>query len=444
MRGLRLAAALAAAAALAGCGKKGPPLAPIVHVPAAVEGLAARRVGADVFLTFSPPAANVDRSTPPDVSRIEVYAATANAQPPQARFLEIATLVGTVHVAPPATPAGSRTPSARESARQGARPASTPAAIRRLKETLGPEALEPKTLAAPAAQARRRTPAAALPPAGAPAPEPPPWPQRFYMAVAFNDRGRPGPPTPVMALPLAPLPAPPEDVAVDVDAAGVTVTWAPSGGLVGFLTERALPGELAPFDEASGAAAPVAAPAPVRYNLYRELGPDPLALPGVAVAASAPDPAAPPAPLNAEPLGRLAYVDEVEFDRERCYVVRTVRGAGADAVESEPSARQCVTPVDVFPPAAPTGLSAVTSEGAISLIWEPSADADVAGYLVLRGTAPDATLAPLTAEPVPETSFTDRNVTAGTRYVYAVVAVDGRVPLPNTSAESNRVEETAR
>jgi hypothetical protein len=33
---------------------------------------------------------------------------------------------------------------------------------------------------------------------------------------------------------------------------------------------------------------------------------------------------------------------------------------------------------------------------------------------------------------------------AGTRYVYAVLAVDSRLPVPNISAESMRIEETAR
>jgi hypothetical protein len=62
----------------------------------------------------------------------------------------------------------------------------------------------------------------------------------------------------------------------------------------------------------------------------------------------------------------------------------------------------------------------------------------------LRGAPGDATLAPLNAAPVLETQFTDTTVTAGTRYVYAVVAVDSRLPVPNASAESARIEETAQ
>ncbi len=136
--------------------------------------------------------------------------------------------------------------------------------------------------------------------------------------------------------------------------------------------------------------------------------------------------------------------DALQFERERCYMVRAVRGTGADVVEGPPSPTACVKPVDVFPPAPPTGLSAVAGEGAISLIWEASASDDVARLSRLARRGRDATLLPLTPSPVVETRFVDRAVVAGTRYVYAVVAVDGRIPLPNTSEPSARVEETAR
>jgi hypothetical protein len=148
--------------------------------------------------------------------------------------------------------------------------------------------------------------------------------------------------------------------------------------------------------------------------------------------------------VTPQPIDELTFADAVEFDRERCYSVRAVRGVGPRAVEGAPTVRRCVTPVDVFAPEPPTGLSAVASEGAISLIWESSLDVDVWGYVVLRGTSADATLLPLNAAPVIETQFTDMTVVPGTRYVYAVVAVDSRLPVPNASAESARIEETAR
>jgi hypothetical protein len=61
----------------------------------------------------------------------------------------------------------------------------------------------------------------------------------------------------------------------------------------------------------------------------------------------------------------------------------------------------------------------------------------------LRGEAGSATLRPLTKTPIKETTFRDDSAKPGVRYVYAVTAIDNAKP-PNVSAESNRVEETAR
>jgi hypothetical protein len=116
---------------------------------------------------------------------------------------------------------------------------------------------------------------------------------------------------------------------------------------------------------------------------------------------------------------------------------------GNVTVESPPSPPTCVTPRDIFPPAAPQNLAAVGAEGAINLIWEPSPAADLAGYIVLRGEVPGDKLEAVTPTPIRETTFRDAAVRAGVRYVYAVVAVDNATPQ-NVSIESNRVEETAR
>ena len=99
--------------------------------------------------------------------------------------------------------------------------------------------------------------------------------------------------------------------------------------------------------------------------------------------------------------------------------------------------------VDTFPPAAPTELEAVASEGAISLSWEASPEPDVAGYLVLRGEAPVRTLQPLIKAPITETTYRDVGVQRGVRYVYSVVAVD-KAAAPTGAPQSNHVEETAR
>ena len=139
----------------------------------------------------------------------------------------------------------------------------------------------------------------------------------------------------------------------------------------------------------------------------------------------------------------MTVMDEVEFGRARCYTVRAMRGT-APVVTSEPSAPICMTPIDVFPPAAPNGLAAVPSEGGISLIWEPNLEIDLGGYLVLRREGSDATLRQLTDTPIVDARYRDTDVKPGMRYTYSVVAVDAQLPLPNMSAESVRVEEVAR
>jgi len=177
------------------------------------------------------------------------------------------------------------------------------------------------------------------------------------------------------------------------------------------------------------------------YNVYEV--PSPATQASRASDAVGPPPAL-PRRLTPAPLRATTFTDtRVEYGVERCYVVRTAETMGTLTVESEGAAPTCVKPADVFPPAAPKSLAAVSSAGAISLIWEGSEAPDLAGYIVLRGTAPGEPVDRLTPQPVRETTFRDTAIKPGTRYVYAVVAVDTATP-PNTSAPSNRIEETAR
>jgi fibronectin type 3 domain-containing protein len=145
--------------------------------------------------------------------------------------------------------------------------------------------------------------------------------------------------------------------------------------------------------------------------------------------------------LTSAPVEAPEYEDSrIEWGATRCYAVRAVEVIGQSAVESEAGEPRCEKLVDTFAPAAPKGLSAVSTDGAINLIWEPNAEADLAGYDVLRGRLPEARMERLTEAPIPDTSFLD-NVQTGVRFVYVVVAVD---KAGNRSAPSNRAEESAR
>ena len=415
------------AATIAACGKKGPPLAPIVHVPAAVEQLEARRQGNSVTVTVTVPAKNIDGSVPVDISRIEVYGYTGTGAPPRGRFLEVATLVGTITVPPQKTDAPADT-----AATPGEPVPGGPATI---VELLTPDALVAKPIPPPPATARQ------LPPIG-PVTPPEPGPlRRFYLALPFGPRGRLGPPGTVAELHLAELPDPPLGVKASVLADVVRIEWEPSGGLIGFVLDHSLPPELSPLDtpSASSAAAASAPDGPTRYNVYREI----VALEEKTQRAS---PAQPVGPINPSALEALTFTDPLTGldGRERCYVIRSVRGQGGQAVEGLPSDPACIVPMDDAAPEPPSGLSAASSDGAIALNWVPNAEPDVAGYLILRGEAGDATLTPLTDTVVTEARYTDRTVKPGVRYVYTVQAIDTRLPRPNVSAESARVEELAR
>lgn len=416
-------AAVCGLVATLGCGKKGPPLSPFVRIPAAVDEISARRVGSDVYVTLTVPGLNIDDSAPAAVDRVAVYGYTGRVAPVQARWVELGTLVATVQVE---SQVEGETPA--ESA-----PASgvTPGGPVTIRDALGADELVQGPVDAPAVGG---------PPLGesdvALAPQPL---RRFYLAIAFNAQGRPGPPGTAADLSLEPLPAPPVGVVARFTEQEILVDWELSRGLPGPQPNVGNPALGAPVG--AGTITPLESLISTTYNVYRSFD---------VTGATTPTPDAadrndePPAPLNAEALALATFSEPVEFGGERCYHVRTVRVDGPTVVESEASMSACVTPVDIFPPAPPTLPAAVAADGAITLIWEANSEPDVAGYLVLRGEAGDDTLRPLTPLPIVGTNFRDVSVAAGTRYVYAVVAVDNRSPVGNASMPSERVEETAR
>ncbi|MEO6236947.1 MAG: fibronectin type III domain-containing protein [Vicinamibacterales bacterium] len=408
----RVAAALIVSLALVGgCGKKGPPLAPLDMSPESPGPVVARRLGNTVYLQMTVPAKSAVGQGAFSIDHLEVYAVTlapGAVVPPNRDLLKAAQMVAQIPVAPPLDPEAAEpdTPETRP------RPGDAITFV----ETLTPEVMTPRVITAPPkVEPAPKKPAAAIVPAPAAAAAPAAGPAvltRLYVVRGVTARRRPGPPSPRADVPLleAPGAARLSGTKPTWDAASVTVTWQPPASS---------------SDETSG----------VLYNIY-----------GVPAAGSAPAavPVTAPVPLNAKPLEVTTFSQEgVAPGIERCFIVRSVATVGASMIESEPSGPICVTPTDTFPPAAPKNLQAVGSAGVINLIWDANTDADLAGYLVLRGEAPGDTLQPLTPEPIAETRYQDRSITPGVTYTYAIVAVDRATP-PNRSAASNRVQETAR
>lgn len=436
----------------AACGKRGDPLAPLRLVPAPMGEFSARRAAEQVELRFTVPTANANGPGPIDLDRVEIYAVTVGAgavPPPNRDLLTKARLIGAVPVKPPPVEGGPTGPA--EDKRPGPgdavtfveeltqakltpipmppappiKPGETPAAV-------PPAAGEPQPPAGAAIPPVPALPAGAAPPApgatvpaagaatpaaaatapaagtaappGAAIPQPVPvtLPRltRIYVARGVTRSGRPGPPTARALVPLeSPVAAPTAVAARMPTEKAVVIDWTP------------------PVAEPGGA--------PVRFNVYRQ----------------------PPAgaPLNPAPLTAAAFeIANETLGKEHCYVVRTIQTTQNVTVESEPSAPACLTPLDTFPPAAPKNLRAVAEEGAISLVWDPNTEADLGGYLVLRGDAAGGTLQPITPQPLKDATYRDTTVMPGVRYVYAIVAVDSAAPARNASPPSPQESVTAR
>jgi fibronectin type 3 domain-containing protein len=89
-----------------------------------------------------------------------------------------------------------------------------------------------------------------------------------------------------------------------------------------------------------------------------------------------------------------------------------------------------VTPRDIFPPAAPTGLettfipATAGTPGYVELSWSISPEGDLAGYAVYRSEAVDSPRERISTEILPSPTFRDISVTSGRRYYYSVSALD--------------------
>ena len=558
---------LLAAAPLWGCGMKGPPQAPIVLVPAAPADLAVQRRGDEVSIAFTLPTANEDRSEPASLARVDVYAMTTQPRLPPDRtleleeFMEAATLVASVEVAPPPDPdeAGMDEAESDGGPEGDGVPAETAAADMPPAEDAGdgaPRQGDPVLLTEALTaeievpvdpweeeRERRLEQEAEAPEAEEDADEPerpvmvplmtPPLPgplQREYLVVQVSEEDDESAGGERIAVPLGvrpPEPPPAPEVVYTETAVDVTwemppgvretvqrpVTDEPGAGedleaegesteggaegadagqaggaeeLAGVAGSPEAPADEVPAsDEApaeGGAAAPDGAAA--SGGAGPDDGGDTAGEAGTAEAGGGGDattddmeePAGPPPRLesrpivewppastyelfemsesdedgsaavperlNETPLDAPAYSEERgEYGAERCYAVRTLDVVAGFEVRSRLSPVTCVTFVDTFPPAPPDGLTAVGSQGEVSLLWRPNEEPDLAGYQVLRGLPGDETLQPLTDAPTAGNTYRDATAAPGVRHVYAVRAVD---TASNESEPSDRVEATAR
>jgi fibronectin type 3 domain-containing protein len=92
---------------------------------------------------------------------------------------------------------------------------------------------------------------------------------------------------------------------------------------------------------------------------------------------------------------------------------------------------------DTTPPAAPAGLLAVPSAGAVRLAWNPSGSPDVALYAIYRAGESGDFMRIATTMAI-ATVYLDRDVRPGATYRYAVTALD-KARRANESPRSNEI-----
>jgi hypothetical protein len=187
------------------CGKKGPPLPPLVKLPVAPSDLVAARRADRVELELTVPNTNTDSSRPANVARVEVYAFTGPATVSTADVLKQGTRVASIAVKAPRDPEATFDPDDPEQSEADVEPPEgaglDQGAVARVEEKLTPSAAAPSV------------PTTAV--------------VRTYVGVGITAKGRRGQPSRRAAVPLAPPPLAPSTPDVTYTETAVTVTWPP-------------------------------------------------------------------------------------------------------------------------------------------------------------------------------------------------------------------------
>jgi hypothetical protein len=132
-----------------------------------------------------------------------------------------------------------------------------------------------------------------------------------------------------------------------------------------------------------------------------------------------------------------SYADsDFTFGHLYSYRVRAVVSKNGSTSESGDSQAVDILPKDVFPPAAPAGLTGLYTSGAVELIWTPNLDPDLAGYNVYRREAGQQVIR-LNSELVRSALHRDATVTPGHHYYYRITAEDlsGNESPPSAEVE---------
>jgi hypothetical protein len=142
------------------------------------------------------------------------------------------------------------------------------------------------------------------------------------------------------------------------------------------------------------------------------------------------------APVSAGSSDTDSFLDAAaEYGRTYEYSVQAMEKAGDSLAVGDMSATVSITPDDKFPPAMPTGLTALAGLNTAELNWERVTDSDLAGYRIYRAEGGGEFKRISDTLSVP--GFSDAGVASGKKYRYQVTSIDVK---GNESGPSAAVE----
>ena len=357
---------------LVGCAQTGPPLPPSLELPKPPSDLRATRKGNRVTLNWSEPALTTDRQS------VRYIGPTLLCRSPESEI----TACGNPAAMLPAPPAVPQKSSARTAAPKSGpqKSGSTRPTPETYTDTL------PSTM-------QQQDPSAEI----------------TYAVEVLNRNARGAGLSNRVHVPAIFIPPPPGDLAAQLTADGVTLTWTSAGESLNSSSVQ------------------------LHYRIYRR------------DESSGKDAVAGEVPVPSTESGPTRFTD-LSFEWEKTYLYRITAVSIIKRPDSEVQVEGDDTPPvrviahDVFPPSVPTGLQAAyAGEGQkpfIDLIWAPVTNADLAGYNVYRSEANGIAIK-LNNELIKSSSYRDSAVASGKTYTYTVSAVDAR------GNESQHSEETS-
>jgi hypothetical protein len=143
-----------------------------------------------------------------------------------------------------------------------------------------------------------------------------------------------------------------------------------------------------------------------------------------------------------EPITATEHIDsDVQNGLKYFYAIQSMMVLQDELVSGGISEEMAATPIDLTPPAVPTGVTVVWTGVGMKIYWDKNDAADIGGYRVYRRAADSGSFAQV-GQVAPEYAlFTDASAEENVRYYYAVTAIDQATP-PNESKKSK--EATSR